>query len=211
MHSALKDFYDAALRGIDRTAHETVEIFLREFELAKIEEKLQRSLYERQGSEQLRQFIELRKLEPKPRVLATEKSFRFLIEDVVITGRIDRIDGLEGDGVFVLDYKTGAPKDDREAESSIQLGLYGLAARLDGHRVEKLAFYNLEDNTTAETDRINEAKIHKAVLDAATGIRAGEFSPKTGFHCRNCGYRSICPATLEKVFVSEIKAAGVSV
>ena len=211
MHSALKDFYDAQLRGIDRTPDETVEIFLREFELAKVEEQLQRTLYERQGSEQLRQFIALRKLEPLPRVLATEKSFRFLIEDVVITGRIDRIDGLESGGVFVLDYKTGAPKDDKEAGSSVQLGLYGMAARLNGHSVERMAFYNLEDNTTGETDRINEAKIHKAVLDAASGIRALEFSPKTGFHCRNCGYRRVCPATAEKVFVSEIKAAGVSV
>src|SRR6185312_3053779 len=94
MHTALKDFYEAALRGIDRTADETVEIFRREFEQAKIDEELQRKLYERQGEEQLRQFIGLRSLEPKPEVLSTEKSIRFAIEDVTINGRIDRIDRL---------------------------------------------------------------------------------------------------------------------
>src|SRR5437588_2278524 len=84
MHSTLKDFYDAALRGIERTAEQSVEIFLREFELAKIDEPLQRKLYERQAAEQLRQFIGLRALEPKPQVLSTEKKFRFGIENVMI-------------------------------------------------------------------------------------------------------------------------------
>jgi len=200
MHSTLKDFYDAARRGIDRSPEESVEIFLREFEQAKIEEELQRTLYERQGAEQLRQFIALRALEPKPQVLTTEKSFRFTIEDVAINGRIDRIDRLEGGGVLVLDYKTGAPKNDQDASGSVQLGLYGMAARRDGHAVEKMAFYNLEDNTTAETKRINEEKICETVLEVSRGIRAGEFAPNPGFHCKNCGYNSLCPATVEKVF-----------
>ena len=198
IHSALRDFYDASLRGITRTADETVEIFLREFEQAKIEENLQRKLYERQGSEQLRQFLALRALEPRPQVITTEKSFRFAIEDVMIRGRIDRIDRLPSGGVLVLDYKTGAPKNDFEAAKSIQLRLYGLAARLEGHAVEKLAFYNLEDNTVAETDRVDEDRIRTEVLDVAAGITCGDFAPTPGFHCKNCGYRSVCPATAER-------------
>jgi DNA helicase II / ATP-dependent DNA helicase PcrA len=211
MHSTLKDLYDAAVRGIERTAEETIEIFLREFELAKIDEELQRKLYERQGVEQLRQFMALRAREPKPQVLTTEKAFRFAIEDVMINGRIDRIDRLESGGVLVLDYKTGAPKSTLDAVNSIQLGLYGLAAQLEGHTVDRMAFYNLEDNSTAETDRITEDKIRKRVLEVANGIRQGEFSPKTGFHCRYCGYRSLCPATVERVFApDDTKVAGVS-
>jgi ATP-dependent DNA helicase UvrD/PcrA len=211
MHTALRDYYDAFMRGVERTADETVEIFLREFELAKIEEDLQRKLYERQGSEQLRQFIALRALEPKPQVLCTEKNFRFAVEDVVIIGRIDRIDKLEGGSVLVLDYKTGAPRSSQNARESIQLLLYGLAARLEGHQVDRMAFYNLEDNTTAETDRIDEEKIEEKVSAAAEGIRAGDFSPKTGFQCRSCGYRSLCPATVEHVFPApEVKIQGVT-
>ena len=211
MHSTLKDIYDAVLRGIERTAEESVEIFLREFEQAKIEEPLQRRLYERQGAEQLRQFVALRALEPKPHVLSTEKKFRFGIEDVMINGRIDRIDRLESGGVLVLDYKTGAPKSTLDAVNSIQLGLYGLAARLEGHSVDRMAFYNLEDNSAAETDRIREDSIREKVLEVAAGIRDGDFSPTTGFHCRNCGYRSLCPATVERVFAPDgAKVAKVS-
>lgn len=212
MHSALKDFYEAASRGIDRTADETVEIFRREFELAKIDEELQRRLYERQGEEQLRQFIALRDLESKPQVLCTEQSIRFPIEDIVINGRIDRIDRLEGGGVLVLDYKTGAPRNTLDAVNSIQLGLYWLAAEREGHRVERAAFYNLEDNTTAETSSVKKEKIYDQVIEVAEGIRTANFAPRPGFHCRNCGYRSLCPATAETVFApGEKKAAGLGV
>ncbi|HWC17109.1 MAG TPA: ATP-dependent DNA helicase [Terriglobales bacterium] len=212
IHSALKDFYDAARHGIHRTADETVEIFRREFELTKIDEELQRTLYERQGEQQLRQFIALRALEAKPQVLSTEKPIRFTIEDVVINGRIDRIDRLEGGGVLVLDYKTGLPKSTMDAVSSIQLGLYGLAAQLEGHSVERLAFYNLEDNTIAEAEQIRREKIYETVGEVAAGIRNGDFYPKAGFHCRNCGYSSLCPATVERVFApAEKKAASTSV
>lgn len=212
MHSTLKDLYEAAKNGVERMVDQTIEIFLREFEQAKIEEELQRKLYERQGSEQLRQFMALRAAEPKPNVLTTEKSFRFMIEDVTINGRIDRIDRLESGGVLVLDYKTGAPKSDLDARNSVQLGLYGMAARLEGHKIEKIAFYNLEDQTLAEADRINEDKIHGTVLEVASGIRAGDFHPTPGFHCKHCGYNSLCPATVEKVFAPDlVKIVGITV
>ena len=212
MHTALKDFYEAASRGIDRTGDETIEIFRREFELAKIDEELQRKLYERQGEEQLRQFIALRALEPKPQVVCTEKSIRFTIDDIVINGRIDRIDCLEGGGVLVLDYKTGAPRNTLDAVTSIQLGLYWLATELEGHRVERAAFYNLEDNTTAETESVKKEKIYDKVIEVAEGIRNADFAPRPGFHCRNCGYRSLCPATVETVFApGEKKAARLGV
>ena len=212
MHTALKDFYEAALRGIDRTPDQTVEIFRREFELAKIDEELQRRLYERQGEEQLRQFIALRAGEPKPEVLSTEKSIRFAIEDIVINGRIDRIDRLEDGAVAVLDYKTGAPRSTLDAVTSIQLGLYWLATQLEGHHVERAAFYNLEDNTTAETTNVKKEKIYDQVIEVAEGIRNANFAPTPGFHCRNCGYRSLCPATVETVFASgEKKTARLGV
>ncbi|PYY02972.1 MAG: hypothetical protein DMG64_09505 [Acidobacteria bacterium] len=130
----------------------------------------------------------------------------------MINGRIDRIDQLESGGVQVLDYKTGAPKNNMDADNSVQLGIYAMAARLEEHRVEKLVFYNLEDNSTAETTRVNnEERIRNKVLDVANGIRAGAFHPSPGFHCKNCGYNSLCPATVERVFEpAETPVAGVS-
>ena len=135
-----------------------------------------------------------------------------LFRSVMINGRIDRIDRLESGGVQVLDYKTGVPKNDMDASTSVQLGIYALAAKTEGHTVEKLVFYNLEDNSTAETDRLNEDKVRNKVLEAASGIRNGDFNPSPGFHCKNCGYYSLCPTTAETVFTaSEAKTAAVTV
>jgi RecB family exonuclease len=111
----------------------------------------------------------------------------------------------------VLDYKTGNPRSTTDAAMSVQLRLYGLAAKLNGFAVAKMLFYNLEDNSTAENERIDEARLHEIVLAVAEGIRAGRFAPSPGFHCKMCGYRSLCPATAEQIFpVSELRtAAGV--
>ena len=110
-----------------------------------------------------------------------------------------------------IDQLRFCQKSSLDAVNSIQLGLYGLAAQLEGYTVEKMAFYNLEDNSAAETDRIREDSIREKVLEVAAGIRDGDFSPTTGFHCRNCGYRSLCPATVERVFAPDgAKVAKVS-
>jgi CRISPR/Cas system-associated exonuclease Cas4 (RecB family) len=96
--------------------------------------------------------------------------------------------------------------------NSIQLGLYWLAAELEGHRVERAAFYNLEDNTTAETESVKKEKIYEKVIEVAEGIRNGYFAPTPGFHCRNCGYRSLCPATAETVFATlDARAASLNI
>ena len=58
-----------------------------------------------------------------------EKSFRVrLSPDVTLTGKIDRVDK-NGKGIEIIDYKTGAkPLTQKEADSDLQLSLYGLAA-----------------------------------------------------------------------------------
>jgi hypothetical protein len=37
----------------------------------------------------------------------------------------------------------------------------------------------------------------RIVQEVAADIRAGEFPAKLGFQCRNCAYRTICPAQEE--------------
>jgi hypothetical protein len=37
------------------------------------------------------------------------------------------------------------------------------------------------------------AKKREEILAAAAGIRAQDYGPTPGFHCRFCAYRAICP------------------
>jgi RecB family exonuclease len=118
-----------------------------------------------------------------------------------VTGRVDRIDRTGADTVAIVDYKTGKPKSQEDADKSLQLSLYALAARETlGKRADRLIFHNLENNAAVCTAR-NDAQLDEAklrVLKVADGIAKGRFEADPGYHCSYCPYRNLCPAT-EKV------------
>jgi RecB family exonuclease len=50
-----------------------------------------------------------------------------------VVGRIDRIDRSAPDGsVAIIDYKTGKARDQEDADESLQLSLYAIAAGRNG-------------------------------------------------------------------------------
>ena len=100
--------------------------------------------------------------------------------------------------VVITDYKTGKSRSQEDADKSLQLSIYALAAKEKwGYSVASLMFYNLEENVPVATAR-DEAKLAatKAKVESVAGcIAAGKFDPKPGFHCNFCAYRNLCPAT----------------
>jgi len=108
-----------------------------------------------------------------------------------------------------VDYKTGKPRSQEDADDSLQLSLYALAAKeVWGHRVSQLVFYNLENNTAIATTR-NDAQLEEAklrVLEAAENIAQGRFDAKPSYNCAFCPYRNLCPATEKVVLVSPKKS-----
>jgi RecB family exonuclease len=133
------------------------------------------------------------------------------IGPTTLVGRIDRIDRAPDDSVIITDYKTGRPRSQEDADDSLQLSLYALAAREKwGYRSERLVFHNLDGNSAVSTQRtdiqLDEARLH--VQEIAKQICAGEFEPKPGFHCTWCSYRSLCPKTEKQI--PEARAAAAS-
>jgi RecB family exonuclease len=113
--------------------------------------------------------------------------------------------------VVITDYKTGRPKSQEDADESLQLTLYALAARETwGYEPERLVFHNLEGNAAVVTQRttieLEEAKLK--VEDIAACIAEGKFEAKAGMHCNFCAYRFLCPKTEKRV--PEIQAAKVA-
>ena len=198
MHLALRHYYDGVRYGKQVTADEVVQIFRDEFAKAAIEEDYQRALYEKQGALQLTEFVRLAEAGARPEVLHTEESFSVQIGPSTIRGRIDRIDRLEGNRVRIVDYKTGKAQSEENADKSLQLSIYAIAAQeLWGYTAERLVFHNLEDNSTAETVRnvVDMDATRLVVEEVAQQIAEGKFEPVPGSHCAWCGYRSLCPAT----------------
>jgi RecB family exonuclease len=214
MHRVLKTYFDSVRQERRLSANELVELFRFDFAQAVIEDPYQRGLYEQQGTRQLREFEEIALRTTPPRVLHTEEHFEMRIGEATVAGRIDRVDDL-GDGrVAIIDYKTGKPRAQEDADQSLQLSIYAIAAREKwGYSAEQLVFYNLEENTAITTARhrlqLDEARAK--VEDVAARIAAGEFTAKPGYHCRLCPYRNLCPATEKSVHaVSPAKKAATS-
>jgi DNA helicase-2/ATP-dependent DNA helicase PcrA len=198
MHRVLKTYFDSVQLGRPKTEEELLELFRMDLASSKIEEAYQHELYESQGEAQLRSFLaSLQSLATAPRVLHTEQSFEIRVGATTVVGRIDRIDDLGGGSVAIIDYKTGKARDQEDADESLQLSLYAIAAKEKwGYDVGRLAFYNLEQNVPVLTTR-SEAQLLDAqqrVQSAAEGIAAGKFEAKPGMHCDFCAYRSLCPA-----------------
>jgi RecB family exonuclease len=123
---------------------------------------------------------------------------------------VDRIDRTGPDTVAIVDYKTGKPRSQEDADESLQLSLYALAARETwGKHADRLIFYNLETNMPVSTTR-TDAELEAAKLrvqEASDEIAEGKFPPKLGYHCAFCPYRNLCPATEKIVAAPQKKSA----
>jgi len=204
MHSVLRNYYEAQRTGRPQSDDEVIAVFHTLLEQAKIADEKQRDLYREDGVRELREFLALRRAEPPVDVVATEKSFQIEIGAARVVGRMDRIDRLEGDRVAIVDYKTGSPRDQEDADESLQLSIYALAAERALKLVpERLVLYNLQTNQAVETSR-TPAELLKAENDVrkvADGIARAEFPPRPNpLVCRHCTYRELCPATEERLF-----------
>ena len=195
MHLALKAYSDGVRAGRPPDEETVVACFLDEFAKAKIDEPLQRELYTKEGREQLIAFVRLQPARPADRVLETERRFKIEIGGARVRGRLDRLDCLGDGGVAVIDFKTGRPKTQEDADDSLQLSIYALAAREMGYTPSSLVFINLKNGTAIESSRTPEQlrEAETCVSSIAARIAAGEFEPKRGAGCAWCSYHSICP------------------
>ena len=197
MHRVLRTFYDSVRTGRPKSDDELIEQLRQDLSSAGIQDRYQHELYEKQGVEQLRDFLAASRASTAPDVLHTEEAFEIRFAETAVVGRIDRIDRAPDGSVVILDYKTGKARTQEDADESLQLSIYALAAQEKwGYRVGSLAFQNLEGNVAVATRRsvlqLEEAR--ERIRSAAQNIAAGDFRAKVDFHCAFCPYRSVCPA-----------------
>jgi ATP-dependent DNA helicase UvrD/PcrA len=204
MHTTIKRFVEQLRRGVKLPFEEVARIFETEWTSAGFEDDYQEGEYKKDGVEQLRVF-HTAMIEAPLEIRDQEKSFELPLENnVIVAGRIDQINSLGRNDVEIVDYKTGKPRKDADARKDLQLSIYALAAKeIFELNPVRLAFHYLQNNqiqvTTRDAKQLDEAQ--KIVQEAAADIRAGEFSAKPGFACRNCAYKPICPAHEEALSV----------
>ena len=213
MHRVLRSYYDAGRFRRAIADDDLIELFRSDLAEAAIQDRYQHELYEKQGVAQLRGFLAQARQTPQPEVLNTEQWFTIRVGEATVNGRIDRLDRLPDERVVIVDYKTGKPRSQEDADESLQLSIYALAALQNwGYKADRLVFYNLEDNsfvfTTRSEMQLQEAKTK--IEEVAEKIAAGKFPAKPGYHCSRCAYRNLCPATEKNLYnaARAKKAAG---
>lgn len=202
MHRVLRTYFDSIRLNRTKPDDEMLQLFRDDLLSCGIEDEYQRALYLQQGTQQLKDFLTAAHSSLTPNVLHTEEWFDVHIAGTKLAGRIDRIDLASDGSVNIVDYKTGKARSQDDADESLQLSIYAMAAQEKwGYRIGELSFHNLEGNVTIISKR-TEFQLEQArerVRDAARNIADGNFQPKVGFHCNFCSFRGLCPAREKRV------------
>jgi len=136
--------------------------------------------------------------------IACEKPFAFKLADTKITGVIDRIDEVDGK-LVIVDYKTGEKvMSQKEADKSLQLSIYALAAtkipeKPFAREIEditlKLVYFS--DPQVVVTKRSVEELIsaENEILKIKEDIENSDFVCSGHPSCEFCEYKTFCKAS----------------
>jgi len=201
MHRSVRHYFELRAKG--EASFEAVKGFYESsWRKAGFEDEYQEQAYKQAGLEQLRAFVEKQESsETLP--LSMESSFALDLGEVWLEGRIDQINPLvphtreDGRAVELVDYKTGKPRSQKDADKSLQLSVYALAAQEQMKlRPVRLTFYCLTNNEPVHTVRTEQdlEAVKTEILTVAGLIRQNHFPAAPGFVCKFCDYQPICPA-----------------
>jgi RecB family exonuclease len=195
MHQCARRYFELRRQG--PVEFEPIQAYFEEiWKGAGFEDDYQEQAYKKAGIEQLRLFVS-RHETVTTLPLAAEAHFALDLGDIVLEGRIDQINPLTDHSVELVDYKTGRPPSQKDADKSLQLSVYALAAR-DQMRLNpaRLTFYSLTNNEPVRTVRTPKDLdlVLSEIREVAGQIRKQLFPPKPGFACKYCDYDLLCPA-----------------
>jgi putative RecB family exonuclease len=194
LHNALRGFFRLPVQ------RRSLDVLLRLYRNAWVREgyrnKEERDRERARGAEALRAWYQRADTEIVPH--ATELGLQASYGEIVLKGRLDRVDADPGRGLVVVDYKTGRrPATQAEADSDEALTIYAaLVERRLGRPVTRLVLDYVvagEQVTTERPPEVLEKRLGE-VLRVAGRLRADrEFAPRPGPWCAACDLRSRCP------------------
>ncbi len=198
IHKTLRDFHTKLALGEKVSVDQLLEMYERNWDPSGYlseEHKLERFA---DGKKVLKRYYK-DNIDKKLKHKALEKNFYLFIDGTKFFGKIDRIDvlpGKKGDGVEIIDYKTGKAKTQKEVDNDKQLTLYAMGTKEALHlNPAKLSLYFVDAGEKLSTTR-TDAQLKEErenVAEVIKKIKSGSFEPKPGRLCEWCNYKEICP------------------
>jgi putative RecB family exonuclease len=194
LHAALREFF--RLPPGRRSLRTLLELFRRLWVREGYRSKEERQQQRERGLEALRAWYGRTDTTVVPH--ATELGLQATYGEIVLKGRLDRVDADPGGGLVVIDYKTGRrPVTQEAADADEALTIYAaLAERRLGRPVTRLVLDYVVAGEEVVTLRPAEVLGERldAVLRTAHALRADrEFQPRPGPWCGGCDLLGRCP------------------
>ncbi|MEE9574215.1 MAG: ATP-dependent DNA helicase [Candidatus Neomarinimicrobiota bacterium] len=200
VHRVLEQFHHP---NNEQTQERIIKLLDANWESLGFNYEAQEADFKRQGVELLIKYCDHLSKNPV-HVVEREFQFSFKIEDIIINGKIDRIDKSKK-GYNVIDYKTS--KQATKANKNIQLAIYSMYLQQE----KQLEFGGLPESTTLYFLREEEPlRVHQftatelmemseKILEIGKNIRNQKFVSCKGFYCDWCDYKNLlCPEWEEK-------------
>lgn len=153
-----------------------------------------------QANRMLENFFK-NEFDPRINTIAMELPFSFTLKNgVKVFGKIDRIDQ-KGEGIEIIDYKTGEDNPKADDAHKLQLAMYALAAnRVKDNMLNKdpkdvtLTLHFLEGNTkkSMNFEMKDLDKLEDELIEKIAEIENSNFKCSKNVLCVNCEYKMLC-------------------
>ena len=194
----LLEFYNSQW---EKSWHENVVVTRKEFTV---------DHYRNTGREAISSYYKRYSPFNQSKTLSTEFQINFKINDITITGKIDRLSH-NGDGFYEIhDYKTSRSlPTQNELDHDWQLGLYQIGVKekfRDAKEINLIWHYLIFDKEFSSTRSDAQLKdLEKRVLSLIKAIEKETiFNPKESNLCDWCEYFEYCPAKQHEIKVEAL-------
>lgn len=205
MHNALKDFYTAVKGGAKANRKLLYEYLNNNWIEEGFSSKKHEEKFFEKGKEYLGEYFK-KQFDMKKLPVLMEESFIIpLAKDLVIGGKIDRVDDL-GDGkIEIVDYKTGANvPTQKDVDHDMQLTFYALAATTLKEKpfnkkpeevLLTLYYFDGAKKITTTRTRSQLEKAKEEILKMREKIEKSDFKCSGNILCKTCEYKNLCNAS----------------
>ncbi|HAV42418.1 TPA: hypothetical protein DCX15_00165 [bacterium] len=200
LHRALADFFK--LDKQIRTLENLHKLLRKNWQRKGFEDEGEERTWGLKALEMLTNFYQNFDVTASPMMI--EEYLEAEVDNILLCGRIDRVDALKEGGYEIIDYKTGREVlTPEEMDNDLQLTIYYLLLK-NSKQIEpvRLTYYFLQDARYLSTKRTpwqareGLIKIKEMTEEMTT---CPEFSPKRNRFCPYCDFSDICPIEKEDI------------
>lgn len=205
IHNTFKDFYELRKLGKNVLIKDFLALLSKNWISEGYQEKAYMEKMRENGEKLIKDYYK-NFFNPKHIPLSLELPFSFYIprgknENLKVTGKIDRIDRIEGGKIEIIDYKTGQSDKITKGSYGMQLGIYALAAtkvenqflKREPKDIRATLFY-LSDGKKFSEDLTakNIEEVKNNIVEKVQEIERSDFKCSKSILCQSCEYKMLC-------------------